>query len=52
MLVDQTGHRDRDRIFKDVTNICGNLSWVGWEVSEQSIIFDDYSEALLLLNLI
>ena len=37
MLVDKTGRRDRDRIFKDVTNVCGDLSWVGWDVSEQSI---------------
>ena len=27
-----TGKGDRDRLFKDVPNLCDQLDWVGWKV--------------------
>ena len=27
-----TGKREKDRLFKDVTNLCDQLAWVGWSV--------------------
>jgi len=33
---DITGKGDRDRLFKDVPNVCDQLDWVGWSVDDAS----------------